>query len=62
MDTWEHWQKLYILIQILFGKSKFKCKKIGILFKGIFAFWFKRYDTNSVKNRMNYLNNKKQEE
>ncbi|MFR5193373.1 MAG: glycosyltransferase family 2 protein [Lachnospiraceae bacterium] len=51
-----------IILQILFGKSKFKCKKIGILFKGIFAFWFKRYDTNSVKNRMNYLNNKKQEE
>lgn len=41
-----------IMIQILFGKSSYKAKKIGVLFKGIFAFWFRRYDVKAVSQRM----------
>lgn len=41
-----------IMLQILFGKSKYKGKKIAVLFQGIFAFWFRRYDTKAVKQRM----------
>ncbi len=42
----------FIMIQILFGKSQYKRKKIVVLFKGIFAFWFKRYDIKAVNQRM----------
>ncbi len=42
-----------IMVQILFGKGDCKAKKIGVLFKGIFAFWFRRYDVKAVQNRMN---------
>lgn len=41
-----------IMLQILFGQSKYKWKKIGVLWKGILAFWFKRYDSKAVKQRM----------
>ena len=44
-----------IMLQIVFGKSKYKIKKISILFKGIFAFWFGRYDKKAVKHRLEYF-------
>lgn len=44
---------IFIMLQILFGKSKYKIQKIRVLFKGIFAFWFKQYDTRAIKNRVN---------
>lgn len=40
-----------MILQILFGKSKYKGKKIKVLLKGILAFWFKRYDIKAVNNR-----------
>lgn len=43
-----------IMVQILFGRSKYRGKKIGVLFKGMFAFWFRRYDVMKIKNRMHY--------
>ena len=42
-----------IMLQILFGRENYKAKKIGVLFKGIFAFWFRRYDVKAIQNRMN---------
>lgn len=45
---------LCMVLEILFGRSKYKGKKIGVLFKGMFAFWFRRYDVMKVKNRMRY--------
>lgn len=45
----------FIMLQILFGRGNYKAKKIGVLFKGIFAFWFKRYDVEAVRNRMNVI-------
>ena len=41
-----------IMIQILFGNGKYKWRKIVVLFKGILAFWFKRYDQKAVTERM----------
>lgn len=43
-----------LMLKILFGKSKYKWKKIRTLFKGIFAFWFRQYDSKKIKNRFNY--------
>lgn len=52
---------LLMMLQILLGKSKLKGKKIAVLWKGIFAYWFRRYDTKMVKNRLdiNYVSEKK---
>lgn len=44
-----------IMLQIMFGKSRYKWKKICVLFKGIFAFWFRRYNTDEVRNRLNLI-------
>lgn len=41
-----------IILRIIFGRSKYKCKKTRVLLKGIFAFWFNRYDRDAVKGRM----------
>ena len=43
-----------MMLQILFGKSKYKGKKICVLLKGIFAFWLKRYDIKTINNRLRY--------
>ena len=43
-----------IMLQIMFGNSKYKGKKILILFKGIFAFWFGRYNKKAVKHRLEH--------
>ncbi|MCI9095826.1 MAG: glycosyltransferase [Lachnospiraceae bacterium] len=42
----------FIMLQILFGKSEYKARKILVLFKGIFGFWLKQYDVKAIKNRM----------
>ncbi|MBO5208002.1 MAG: glycosyltransferase family 2 protein [Lachnospiraceae bacterium] len=47
-----------IMLQILFGKSRYKGRKIAVLFKGIFAFWFGRYDKKATAKRMNIINSK----
>ncbi|MBQ7943072.1 MAG: glycosyltransferase family 2 protein [Lachnospiraceae bacterium] len=44
-----------MMLQILLGKSKHKGKKIAVLFKGMFAFWFRRYWVRSVRERMKYI-------
>lgn len=48
---------MLMMLQVLFGKSKYKGKKIGVLWKGIFAYWFRRYDTRLIRNRLdiNYV-------
>ncbi len=48
---------MLLQLQILFGKSPYKGKKIKVLWKGIFAYWFKRYDTKLIRNRLdiNYI-------
>lgn len=40
-----------MILQILFGKSKYKGKKTGVLFRGIFAFIFGTYNRKAVKSR-----------
>lgn len=42
---------MIIMFQILFGKSKYKRKKIEVLLKGMSAFWLRRYNVKAVKNR-----------
>ncbi|GFI47537.1 galactofuranosyltransferase GlfT1 [Lachnospiraceae bacterium] len=45
-------QFILIILQILFGNVQYKGMKIRVLVKGIFAFWFKRYDAKAIKKRM----------
>lgn len=45
---------MLIIFQILFGKSQYKGKKTKVLLKGMYAFWFGRYDVKSVKNRIHF--------
>ncbi len=44
-----------MILKILFGKSNYKWKKIKTLVKGITAFWLRKYDVKSVKNRINNM-------
>lgn len=48
---------ILMILQVLFGKSKYKGKKISIILRGICAYWFRRYDTKLIKNRLdiNYV-------
>lgn len=39
--------------RIVFSKSRYKTKKILVMHKGILAYFFKRYDYKSIKNRLN---------
>lgn len=41
-----------VICQILFGRSKFKGKKLRMLLKGIFDFWIGKYDKKAVNGRM----------
>lgn len=45
---------LMTLQALLSPKCKYRFKKIGVLFKGVFAFWFGFYDRNEIKNRLEY--------
>lgn len=40
-----------MILRILFGKSKYKGKKTGVIFRGIFAFIFGTYNRKAVKSR-----------
>ncbi len=44
-----------IILQILFGKSKHKWKKIWTINKGILSFWFGRYPGKEIRERMKKL-------
>lgn len=46
---------LMIFQALVMPKCKFRGKKIRVLLKGIYAFWFRRYDHKEVKHRMEYF-------
>lgn len=41
------------MLQIAVGRKEYKFSKISIIIKGICAFWFRKYDRQEVKNRIN---------
>lgn len=40
------------ILQIIFSNVQHKGLKVSVLVKGIFAFWFRRYDTKAIRKRM----------